>query len=184
MAAIDLRQLFDVPQELDKRSSDALIRAIKENYLAEFDYLKFIQSVKTLISMGIDEETAFKSAFATAKTMGFSKDAFKKSLKHYMNVLAAQRESFAEALKRQRADKLTDRSSKNLEIKKKIESHREKIAKLSEEIRVLEEKLENSDKTMSEEREKLELVTTNFVKSFEYLDNKLKKDLELFEKYI
>ena len=184
MAAIDLRKLLDVPTDLDKRSTDALLKAIKENYTSEFDYLKFIHSVRTLKGMDMDEETAFKSAFATAKTMGFTKEAFRKSIRFYTKVLSNEREIFAEALKRQRAEKLTGQASKNETIKKKIEAHKAKIQKLKDEISAYEMRLETSDDTLQKEREKLESITENFVKSFKHFDEQLKSDLELFEQYI
>ena len=184
MAAIDLRKLLDVPAELDKKSTDALLKAIKENYTSDFDYLKFMYSVRTLKGMDMDEETAFKSAFATAKTMGFTKDAFQKSIRFYSKVLAKEREIFAEALKRQRAEKLTGQSSKNEAIKKKIEAHKAKIQKLQGEIKAFEMKLETSDDTLHKEREKLESITENFVKSYKHFDDQMKSDLELFEQYI
>jgi len=184
MAAIDLRKLLDVPADLDKKSTDALLRAIKENYTSDFDYLKFIHSVKTLKGMDMDEETAFKSAFATAKTMGFTKEAFRKSVRSYSKVLSNEREVFAEALKRQRAEKLTGQAEKNDAIKKKIESNKAKIKKLEDEIKAYEMRLESSDDTLQKEREKLESITDNFVNSYKHIDEQLKSDLKLFEQYI
>lgn len=183
MTAIDLRKLLEVPSDLDKRSTEALISAIKENHISDFDYLKFMHSVQTLKGMDIDEETAFKSAFATSKTMGFTKENFRKTLRHYLNVLSNQRESFAEALKRQRAEKLTGQKDKNEKIRDKIEANKQKIAKLQEEITILESRIENSDDIITKEREKLENITTNFVNSFKHFESTIKSHLELFEKY-
>ncbi len=184
MAAIDIKKLMGVNSDLDKRSTDALVKAIKENHLEGFDYLKFMHSVSTLLSMDIDEETAFKSAFTTAKTMGFTKDAFRKGARHYLNVLSAQRESFADALKRQRADKVTNRADKMEAIKQKISNHKQKIEKLKAEIKLYETKLLEFDANMEKERVKLENVTKNFVDSYDHFEGKIKADVELFEQYL
>ena len=184
MAAIDIKKLMDVTSELDKRSTDALVKAIKDNHLEGFDYLKFMHSVRTLLSMDIDEETAYKSAFTTAKTMGFTKDAFKKGARHYLNVLSSQRESFADALKRQRADKVTGKADKNKAIEQKIEAHKQKIEKLKAEIKIYETKLLELDSNIEKERVKLENVTKNFVESYDHFEAKIKSDLELFEQYL
>lgn len=184
MAAIDLKVLLNVPADLDKRSSDALIKAIKDNYQSDFDYLKFLSSVKTLQGMGIDEETSFRSAFATAKTMGFTKEEFKQSVMHYKRILTSQMENFAEAFQRQKEDKLENRVEKNQEIEKRINTNKEKIKKLQAEIEILEKKIATADETLEKERTKLETIRTNFVSSYQFFDEKLKQDLNLFEKYI
>lgn len=184
MVAIDIKKLMGDTSALDKRSSDALVKALKDNHIAEFDYLKFIHSVDTLTGMNIDEDTAYKSAFATAKTMGFTKEAFRKTTRHYLTVLSAQRESFADALKRQRTDKLSNQSDRNEAIKKKVEAHKAKIKKLQEEIVTYEKQLLEFDSTLEKERVKLEKVTKGFVESYEHFEKKIKSDLELFEKYL
>jgi len=184
MVAIDIKRLMGDTSALDVRSSDALVKALKDNHIKEFDYLKFIHSVVTLTDMGIDEETAFKSAFATSKTMGFTKEAFRKTTRHYLNVLSAQRESFADALKRQRTDKLSNQTERNEAIKKKIAAHKAKIKKLQEEILVYESKLIDFDSKLEKERVKLEKITKGFVESYEHFEKKIKSDLELFEQYL
>lgn len=184
MATIDLKKIFNISSELDKRSTDALIKAIKENYTDDFDYIKFIHSVNTLKSMDIDESTAYKSAFTTAKTMGFTKEKFRKSLKQYEVILRKQRESFAEALKRNRAEKLSGTDKKNEALKKKLADNEAKIEKLKEENALILEKLEGAEERIQKEREKLELITKNFVSSYEHFEQKLKNDLDNFEKYI
>lgn len=184
MAAIDLKTIFEIPTELDKRSTDALVKAIKENYTQEFDYIKFIHSVNTLIEMDINEETAYKSAFTTAKTMGFTKEKFRKSLKQYQVVLKKQRESFAEALKRNRTERLSGTDAKNDSLRKKMAANLEKIEKLKAENELIKEKLAGSDERIKKEREKLETITQNFVSSYEHFEEKLKNDLDKFENYI
>jgi len=184
MAAIDIKKLMNVTSELDSRSTNALVKAIKDNHLEGFDYLKFVHSVQALLNMDIDESTAYKSAFATAKTMGFTKDAFKKSVRHYLNVLSSERERFAEALKRQRTEKLTNKAERTESIKQKIAAHKEKIKKLQSEIKIYESKLVQMDSDIEKEREKLETVTKNFVNSYEHFEAKIKADLQLFEEYL
>ena len=184
MATIDLKKIFEIPVELDRRSTDALIKAIKDNYKDEFDYIKFIHSVNTLIAMDINEETAYKSAYTTAKTMGFTKEKFRKSLKEYEIVLKKQRESFAEALKRNRTEKLTGTDKKNDALKKKLADNEAKIEKLKAENELIKEKIDGSKERLKKEREKLETITKNFVSSYEHFELKLKNDLEKFENYI
>ncbi len=183
MATIDLKKIFEIPEELDRKSTDALVRAIKENYSKEFDYIKFVHSVNTMTAMDIDEETAFKSAFTTAKTMGFTKEKFRNSLREYAVVLKNQRENFADALKRNRTEKLTDADKKNDSLEKKLKDNLAKIEKLKAENAVIKERLATADETIKKEREKLETITKNFVSSYEHFEAKLQNDLDKFEKY-
>jgi len=183
MASIDIKKIFEIPSELDQKSTNALIKAIRENYTQEFDYLKFIHSVNTLTAMDIDEETAFKSAYATSQTMGFTKEKFRRSLKEYIVVLKDQRENFADALKRNREERLTGADKKNDALEKRMSDNLIKIEKLKAENAAIKEKLATADETIKKEREKLETITKNFVSSYEHFEAKLRNDLDKFEKY-
>ena len=85
--AIDLKNLFSVGEDVDSKSLNALLKALKNNSSAQFDFLKFRHSVLTMKNMDMNEEMAFKSAFATASTIGINKTNLLKSAKSYLLLL-------------------------------------------------------------------------------------------------
>ncbi|HNG89366.1 MAG TPA: hypothetical protein PK858_04155, partial [Saprospiraceae bacterium] len=72
---------------LDERSLDFLTKALEKNNLPGFDYFEFKRAVATLLEMKIDEDTAFKSAFATAATVGLTKEKLLDTAGYYRNLL-------------------------------------------------------------------------------------------------
>ena len=132
--AIDLTKLFEPSELSDKKLRGTLLKALKENFLKDFDYLKFRQSVSQLKEMDLDEKTSFKSAFATASTMGLTKSKLNKTAQHYLNVLDKEKRSFAEALNNQVASKVDAKKIKTDEYQKAIKTAEEKIKQLQTEI--------------------------------------------------
>ena len=70
----DLKSLFGATHGLDEKSLNFLVKALEKNNLPGFDYIEFKQSLGSLLSMDMLEETAFKSVFATATSVGLTKD--------------------------------------------------------------------------------------------------------------
>ncbi|MEZ4920023.1 MAG: hypothetical protein R2792_13045 [Saprospiraceae bacterium] len=71
----------------DEKSLTFLTQAIEKNNLPGFDYFEFKRAVSSLLQMDIDEATAYKSAFATAATMGLTKDKLLETASYYRNVV-------------------------------------------------------------------------------------------------
>ena len=78
-----LKEIFGSDLGLDSKSVDFLTKALAKNNLDGFDYLEFIQSLKALADLGMDEGTSIKSAFATASTVGLTKAKLVQTGKHY-----------------------------------------------------------------------------------------------------
>lgn len=182
--AIDIKKILGISADLDDKSSAALVNAIKENYIKEFDYIKFIHSVQNLLKLGMDKETAYKSAYTTAQSMGFTSNKFEDSVRHYQKVLSQERERFAEALKRQRSEKISDRLSDKEKIQERIKKNLAEIEKLQKENQILKERYEKFEETLRAEKEKLEMITEKFVDSFQHISEKIENDKKLFNLYI
>ena len=74
-----MKDIFGTHHGLDERSMESLVGALERENLPGFDYLEFKQALERLQAMDMAEETAFKSAFATASTMGLTKDKLLKT---------------------------------------------------------------------------------------------------------
>ena len=70
---VDLKKLFASDDITNSKMQTALISALGKNASEEFDYLKFKVSVKKMLEMDMNRETAIKSAFAIGLVLlGFS----------------------------------------------------------------------------------------------------------------
>jgi hypothetical protein len=181
---LDLKDLFDSKGQSNEKVFNKLLEAIKNNSIAEMDYLKFKKSYMSLCQLGMDESTAAKSAFVTAETMGFDKEKLFSSIHHYQNVLKKEKEAFAYALKNQITNNV---ESKQLEIKKlqdkKIDNIA-KIEKLKDELSLLDEKIKGLDQDVKMSGEKIEDTRQQFVNSINILEEDILEDLQLFQRII
>lgn len=175
----DLRDLFEGTGQLDEKSVNALLRAIKNNYdNRSFDYLKFKQSVISLLKLNMDETTCYKSAFATASTMGLSKESLLKSADRYIYALERERESFAEALLKQKGIKVDGRKSEVQDLVKKIEEHKNKIKELEREIDIFQNRIDTVDQDVEAAQIKIDGTKEKFLQVFETMTSEIKKDIE------
>ncbi len=87
--------------DLDQRIFDSLEKALEENNQQGFDFLEFKNSLKTLAGIIPDEATRYKSAYATAATMGVTVDRLLESAAFYQSVLEKERDNFTRAVNQQ-----------------------------------------------------------------------------------
>lgn len=181
---IDLKKLFPQGDDIESKMSNALLKAIKENYTTQFDYLTFKQSVAKMRELGLDEETSYKSAFATASTMGYKKSTILTSISQYKTVLNKEKERFADSLKHQIAVKVDGKNLQVEKIKKQIASHKSKIESLQKEILIYEDKLNNMDSIVEENRTKIMETRDNFKAAYDNLYTQIEEDLLSVDKYL
>ncbi len=183
--AIDIQELFPDIKGKDEKSIYALLRALKHNFDANtFDYFKFKQSVTTLTQMDMDLATSYKSAYATAATMGLTKEKLINSAKKYINVLENERESFATALIARKNEKIDGRKLEVSELGKKIESHKAKILELQREIEIFQGRIDNVDQDVEEATNKIEGTKEKFLNVYNVLAETISKDIESFNNYL
>lgn len=181
---IDLRKLFTTDAQLEKKFVDALLKALKTNALKDFDYLKFKQSVTTMQDMDMDETTSYKSAFATAATMGMTKTKLIKTAKHYKFVLSKEREQFAEALSSQMDSRVAKKKENAQALQAKIKDYERKIAQMKKEMQVFLDKTENVDAEIQVAKEKIEATKQNFVDTYDNFVSIIDEDINLINSYL
>lgn len=174
---VDLKKLFASEDITNTKMQTALIAAISKNASEEFDYLKFKVSVKKMLEMGMDKETALKSAFATASVMGVTKNKLITSAKKYKGSLDKEREQFAIALKNKIAKNVDGKKVEAERLKKEIVSHKEKIAKLLKEIELFESKIGQVDDVVAAAKEKIESTRNDFKSTFDAIYSQIEEDL-------
>lgn len=183
--ATDLRDLFPETENLDNKSVQALLAAlIKKHNSGNFDYLKFKESVSALLKMNMDVNTSYKSAFATAATMGLTKESLLKSANTYTYALEEERENFATALLNQRSIKVDGRKSEVQEFEKRILTHKEKIKELEREITIFQNRIDTVDQDVEEANLLLEGTKTKFLSVYNVITNSIKKDIESITQYL
>lgn len=182
---IDLQDLFPEVKKMDEKSIFALFKALKKKFdPATFEYMKFKQSVATLSKMEMDQSTSYKSAFATAQTMGLTKATLLRSAKNYHQVLEDERESFATALLQQKSIRVDGRKEEVTELARKIEDHKNKIKQLESEIKIFQQRIDNVDQDVEIASDKLEGTKKKFLDVYKILTESINKDIESINLYL
>lgn len=182
---IDLKQLFNSENaELNSKMYATLLKAIRENAQADFDYLKFKQSVESMKNLDMDTETSIKSAYATASVMGLTKKNLLKSAEKYKIVLDKEKEEFAKALKNQIANNIDGKRVEAQRLVKEIELNKQKIQKLQEQIGLYQEKIDSVEDIVQEAKNKIESTRDRFKTTFDDLYRQIDDDIINFDKYL
>jgi len=160
---------------MDAKSVSYLSDAIEKNNLQGFDYLEFKKSVTAMADM-LDEQTAIKSAFATAKNMGLTKDKLLQSIEHYKNVLVKEKRQFDDALKAQTLEKINKKREEKLKLKEHITTLKSKISEINKKIESYQERIDNSDAEVEAAEKKINDTQTKFEKAFAAFESEISED--------
>ncbi|MCB0592590.1 MAG: hypothetical protein H6557_28265 [Lewinellaceae bacterium] len=174
----DLKALFSAQKGLDERSLNSLIKALEKNNLDGFDYIEFKQSLGRLRDLNIDESTAYKSAFATASTVGLTKDKLLKTAEHYKKVLFKEKQQFDEALQKQMEQRVESKRSEVEKMKKQVEEYRAKIKQMEDKIAKAQSTIDHADEDIQSAREKIESTKQGFEETLRSILDEIDQDVK------
>ncbi len=180
----DIQKALSIPGDLDKRSRDFLSKALASNGNEEFDYIKYRKALNAIAEMGLNEETAFKSAFATAKTMGLTKTSLSNSAKSYLSVLMEEKSKFDEALANQVKTKIASKADQVQKLEMRIDEMKQKIAEMEKRIEEYNAKIDAADEEVEKEKQKINETQQRFESTFEAFQQVIKGDLERVSQYL
>ncbi len=177
----DLKTLFGKDHGLDQKSVEFLANALKKNNLPGFDYIEFKQSLAALGQMQMDESTAFKSAFATASTMGLTKEKLLQTAAHYLKIVENEKAQFQLAMQKQIQQRVDSKLAEVNKLKEQIVKHQEKIRQLEEQISKYQATIDGADAKVAEARQKIEATQHSFELTHQSIVNQIRKDIENIE---
>lgn len=181
---IDLKKLFNQGDGSNEKLHQTLLKALANAHIKEFDYLKFRQSVSSMMDMDMDKVTSVKSAFATASTMGLTKDQLLKTAYHYQTALNKEKEKFAGALKNRIANDIDGKRIEAQKFVKEIESHKRKIEQMQKEIAAYQKKVDSVETNVAAATKKIEATRDGFKVTFDNLYEQLETDIQSIEELL
>ena len=178
---IELKKLFEVGEGLNEKMVIFILNAIKEHHEEGMDYIKFKQSVQNLMQMNMDELTSVKSAYATASTMGMTKEKLIKSIYAYQAVVDKERDKFIETLKSQIQSQVEEPKAEINKIQNSIEEHKRKIVQLEKEMALMTENTTSMQNDIVISEEKIEKTRSQFLAVYESFKSNFEADKSQFE---
>ena len=182
--AKDLKIMFGEMHGLDEKSVASLTSALNSANLPGFDYLEFKQSLGALSAMNMDEATAMKSAFATAATMGLTKNKLIETAQHYKSVLAGEKNKFQQALENRMIKKVEGKKQEVERFKKQIIEYKAKIKQLEEQVAKHQNTIDTADATIQSEMGKIDSIQSNFEQAHQSILNQIDKDILNINQYL
>jgi hypothetical protein len=180
---VTTKSLF-AAEGLDDRSLEFLASAIEKNNLPGFDYFEFKRAVVSLKQMALEEETAHKSAFTTAATVGITKEKLIETAAFYRNVLEKEKVQFDKALENQNATKITAKQEEAKRLRDQIERHKADIVRLQDEIAAYLTQIDQSEASLKLDAEKLEKTKSAFETTYQSLLLQIDRDIENMHKFL
>ena len=180
----EIKKALGIGTTLDKKSADFLSKAIATNTIEGFNYIQYRQALNAMEKMGMDEATSFKSAFATANTIGLTKTGLISSAKHYLSILMNEKGKFDEALAHRVKDKIASKSEQVLKLEQRIEEMKKKIADLEKRIGESQHKIDAADDDVEREKEKIRLTQESFETAFNAFVKVIKDDIARVNEHI
>ena len=180
----DLKNLFGKDHGLDEKSVSFLVSALERSNLQGFDYIEFKLSLAALAEMNMDEATSLKSAFATASTMGWTKDKLLKTAEHYKNVLNSEKKQFDAALQNQIKKNVQSKLGEVEKLKKQVEAYKLKIKELEEKITKSQHIISTADEEVRAAKEKIVNTKEGFESTLQSILNDIDNDIENIKNHL
>jgi len=180
----DLKSLFGENHLLDGKSVSFLTDALEKNNLPGFDYIEFKQSLAALANLNMDESTAMKSAFATAATVGLTKEKLLETAAHYKKILDGERSKFSKAMQNQMTKNIAGKEKEVETLRAQIIKHKEHIKQLEEQIGKYQKTIDTADESISAARGKIETAKEKFEYAHQSVMNQIEKDIEGIQKHL
>ena len=179
-----ISKLLGLESTSDQKSVDFLENALSKQSQPGFDYLKFKQSIDQLAGLNLDTTTSLKSAFATASTMGVTKDTLLQSARYYLTILGDEKKQFDQALNNQVQQRIASRKDELQRLQQQIEDNKKQIAKLEKQIQEFQEKISRSDEEMTEAKASIDQTKSKFENTYQQFVSAIERDMTAIQQHL
>lgn len=169
---------------VDNDVIEQLLLEVEKNDLEGFDYFEYKKALKALEKMPMNEVTKYRSAFATASTMGVTLDDLLKSAAFYVAILDKQNEKINLDFEKKITESVGKKEEEVTQLKNKIQEKKALIKKLTEEITQHENKITDLKYKVKDSKKELTENQNNFKVSFNYLKSQFTIDIARMKEYL
>lgn len=181
---------FEIPKggggkgQVQDKFLDVLFKALENSNQDGFDYMEFKDFLKSLANVPMDDSTRYKSAFATAQTMGATKEKILASARHYINILASEQSKFQEALEGQRKRNLTGKQDEIRQLEQTIQQKEKEIEQLKADIDAHRKQIGSLESEIGSASEKLIQTAGDFEATYQALLGQIESDVKNIESHL
>lgn len=163
---------------------DKLLGVINQSNQSGFDYIEFKNSLKALEKMGLDEKTMYRSAYATAQTIGVSVSNLVSSIDFYKKILNKENSEFSNALNVQVNAKVADKEKEIEGYKSMIVEKEKQLALLTQEIEKHKQSIQTLSSKIETDRLQIDKTKSDFVVTFDFIMQQLDGDAKKIKEFL
>jgi hypothetical protein len=177
-------EVFDKEGKVDNQIIEKLLEEVEKNNQEGFDYFEYKKSLKALEKMPMNEVTKYRSAFATASTMGVTLQTLVDSANFYLNILNKQNEKITSEFDKVIKKEVEGKENKIVKLKTSIQEKKAMIKKLTEEISEHEKEITDMKYAVKDSKKEISESQNNFKVSFEFLKSEFTRDIARMKEYL
>lgn len=174
----------DVKGTMNSKIMEKLLKVIADNNLEGFDYIEFKNAIKSLDKLPLDEKTKFRSAFATAETIGATVPKILESIEFYQKILAKEESEFTKAINGQLSAKVGDKQQEVEKFSKMIVDKKAQIKKLTEEIDRHQKHINDVKSEITHNTLRIEQTRKDFETTYYKLKYQINEDVKKIKEYL
>ena len=120
-----------IPGQPDPEMAQIIQEAIEKANLPGFDYIEFRDSLVRMAGVPMTEEQKFQAVFATAQSMGVTKQVLLDAVDHYLKVVAVQATEFESYVNGVESQQVTVKEKSVADLTTTIEGEAAEINRLT-----------------------------------------------------
>ena len=132
----------------------------------------------------MDEQTMFRSAFATASTVGATVKRLVEYIGIYKGVLDKENDSFQKTLNAQVAEKISGMENKVKQLEKEIQEKSLQLRKITDEIDQHQKEILKTKEVIEVDKTKIESTRKDFTFTYNKLMEQIDNDLKKINQYL
>jgi len=156
---------------------ESLTKAISKANLPGEDYLEFMQALKAMKDLPLEESVKIQTVFATLSGRGLTKAKVLETGDFYIKVLEKEKDKFYSAFNSQAKTGIAKKQKEISSIEASNLAKAEQIKKLTQEITQNQQKMEKLKIEMSGAEAKMKSTENNFILTYDKVANQIKENL-------
>jgi peptidoglycan hydrolase CwlO-like protein len=166
-----------VAGEFNQHIFDSLTKAIADSNLPGEDYLEYMQALKAMKDLPLDESIKIQTVLATLSTKGLTVQRVLETADYYLNVLESEKKKFYSVLDNQAKGAINAKKGKILELEKLNKDKAAQIAALTNEINQIHKEVESINAEIDDSENKIKKTESSFLFTFDKVADQIKQDV-------
>lgn len=164
--------------KIDEKILESLLKAIDKNNLPGEDYLEFMEALKAMQNLNLDEKIKFQTVMATLSTKGLTKEKITESGSYYVKILEAEKDKFFGTVASETVNQIDKRQAEIKSLETANIAKTEEIKKLTGDINKNIEQINTIKKQIEEARSKIDAAQGRFTTTYNAIKDQISTNIE------